>query len=60
LHSNGYLSFEGAYDLFQEQILVCHEADVDLIVVEAMRDLLEAKAAILAAQENAIHLFLLS
>ncbi len=46
----GTLSFEEAYDIFSEEI----EAgkDADLIVIETMTDLYEAKAALLAAKEH--------
>lgn len=46
----GDLKFEEAYDIFKEQILAGRNAD--LIVFETMTDLLEAKAAVLAAKEN--------
>jgi len=46
----GTLSFEEAYDLFKEEILAAKGAD--LIVIETMTDLLETKAAVLAAKEN--------
>lgn len=46
----GDLSFEEAYELFAEEV----EAgkDADLIVIETMTDLYEAKAALLAAKEH--------
>ena len=46
----GTLSFEEAYDIFREMVLAADEAD--LIVIETMTDLLETKAALLAAKEN--------
>ncbi len=46
----GTLSFEEAYDIFKEMVLAAKDAD--LVVVETMTDLLEAKAALLAAKEN--------
>ena len=46
----GDLSFEEAYDIFREMVLAAEKAD--LIVIETMTDLLEAKAALLAAKEN--------
>ena len=48
----GTLSFEEAYGLFAEQAQAAQAAGCDLIVVETMSDLLEAKAAVLAACEN--------
>lgn len=50
LEPTGSLSFEEAYDIFKEQVLAGKESD--LIVFETMTDLLEIKAAILAAKEN--------
>jgi len=46
----GRLSFEEAYDIFKELILA--GKDADLIAIETMADLYEAKAALLAAKEN--------
>lgn len=48
----GTLSFEEAYNIFKEQIIVGTKAGADLILIETMSDLYEAKAAILAAKEN--------
>ncbi|MDR1334334.1 MAG: homocysteine S-methyltransferase family protein [Holosporaceae bacterium] len=53
LQPNGCLPFDEAYSLFQEQIIAGRDAGVDLVIIETMSDLLEAKAAVLAAQENA-------
>lgn len=50
LEPTGSLSFEEAYDIFKEEILAGKDADV--IVIETMTDLLETKAAVLAAKEN--------
>ncbi|MDR2681947.1 MAG: homocysteine S-methyltransferase family protein [Holosporaceae bacterium] len=52
LEPNGCLSFEEAYVLFQEQVLAGERAGADLIIIETLSDLLEVKAAVLAAQEN--------
>ena len=48
----GTMSFDEAYDLFAEQVCAAHAAGADLFVIETMADLLEAKAAVLAAKEN--------
>ena len=48
----GSLSFDDAYDIFAEQARAAEAAGCDLIVVETMTDLLEAKAAVLAAVEQ--------
>lgn len=50
LEPNGTMSFEEAYDIFKETVIAGRGADV--IVIETMTDLLEAKAALLAAKEN--------
>ena len=48
----GSLAFNEAYDIFAEQARAAEAAGCDLIVVETMTDLLEAKAAVLAAVEQ--------
>ena len=48
----GTLSFDEAYELYRELVLVGAEAGADLAVIETMSDLLEAKAALLAVKEN--------
>ncbi len=48
----GSLKFEEAYNIFKEQVLAGTKAGVDLILIETMSDLYEAKAAVLAAKEN--------
>lgn len=50
LEPSGLLPFEEAYDIYKE--IVIAGQDVDLIVFETMTDLLECKAAVLAAKEN--------
>jgi len=52
LEPMGTLSFERAYDLFREMAEAGAKAGADLIVVETMTDLYEAKAALLAAKEH--------
>lgn len=51
LEPAGTLSFDEAYALFAEEVDAAAEAD--LIVIETMTDLYEAKAAVLAAREHA-------
>ena len=46
----GTLAFEEAYDIFAEMVEAGREAD--LIVIETMTDLQEARAALLAAKEH--------
>ena len=48
----GTLSFDDAYDLFAEQVRAADAAGCDLVIVETMADLREAKAAVLAAVER--------
>lgn len=50
LEPTGNLSFEEAYDFFKEQVECAEHADI--IAIETMTDLLEMKAAVLAAKEN--------
>ena len=50
LEPTGNLSFEEAYDIFKEEVVAAKDADI--IVIETMTDLLETKAAVLAAKEN--------
>jgi 5-methyltetrahydrofolate--homocysteine methyltransferase len=48
----GKLEFDEAYEIFKEQVDVGVKAGADLIIIETMSDLYEAKAGILAAKEN--------
>lgn len=48
----GTLSFDEAYEIFKEQVLAGVKAGADIILIETMTDIYEAKAAILAAKEN--------
>lgn len=48
----GDLGFEEAYELFTEIVLVGVKAGADLVLIETMSDLLEVKAALLAAKEH--------
>lgn len=52
LEPMGILGFEDAYGIFKRQIIQGVKSGVDLILIETMTDLYEAKAAILAAKEN--------
>ncbi|MBU5676457.1 homocysteine S-methyltransferase family protein [Alkaliphilus sp. MSJ-5] len=52
LEPMGTLSFEEAYNVFKRQVVQGVKSGVDLILIETMTDLYEAKAAILAAKEN--------
>ncbi|MGM0213572.1 homocysteine S-methyltransferase family protein [Enterococcus sp. AZ109] len=48
----GTLSFDQAYDMFAEQVIVAEKAGADVVILETMSDLLETKAAVLAVKEN--------
>ncbi|WP_330571299.1 homocysteine S-methyltransferase family protein [Marinisporobacter balticus] len=48
----GTLSFDESYEVFKEQVTVGAASGADLILIETLSDLYEAKAAILAAKEN--------
>ncbi len=48
----GTLSFLEAYELFKEQAVLGERAGADLVIIETIADLYEAKAAILAVKEN--------
>ncbi len=48
----GTLSFDDAYDTYRDMVIAGADAGADLIVIETMTDLYEAKAAVLAAKEN--------
>ena len=48
----GTMSFEEAYDVFAEQVDAIVAAGCDLVLIETMADLREAKAALLAAKER--------
>lgn len=48
----GTMSFDEAYDIYKEMVIAGEAAGADLIVLETLSDLYEAKAAVLAAREN--------
>ncbi len=50
LEPTGTLPFDTAYDYYKRQIVA--GIDADLIVIETQTDLMEVKAAVLAAKEN--------
>ncbi|RCW47740.1 MULTISPECIES: homocysteine S-methyltransferase family protein [unclassified Halanaerobium] len=52
LEPMGSLTFDEAYQLFKQQVKIGEEAGADLIHIETIADLYEAKAAVLAAEEN--------
>ena len=52
LEPMGTLTFEAAYDVFAEMMAAGAQAGADLVAIETMTDLYEAKAALLAAKET--------
>ena len=48
----GTMPFDEAYELFAEQVRAAESAGADIVLIETMADLLEMKAAVLAAKEN--------
>ncbi|KNF07324.1 methionine synthase [Gottschalkia purinilytica] len=48
----GTTSFEEAYEIFKRQVVAGAEAGADIILIETIADIYEAKAAVLAAKEN--------
>ena len=52
LEPTGTLSFEEAYEMYAEVVKAGSNAGADLVVFETMTDLLDVKAAVLAAKEN--------
>ena len=47
----GTLPFEEAYEIFAEQVRAVVDAGCDIVLIETMTDLREAKAAVLAAKD---------
>ncbi|MCL2721141.1 MAG: homocysteine S-methyltransferase family protein [Treponema sp.] len=52
LEPMGTLKFDEAYELFAQQVLTGVKEGADVIYIETMTDLYEAKCAVLAAKEN--------
>ncbi len=52
LEPMGTLSFDKAYEIFKRQAIQGEKCGADLIIIETMMDLYEAKIAVLAAKEN--------
>lgn len=52
LEPMGTLSFDRAYEIFKRQAVQGEKSGADLIIIETMMDLYEAKVAVLAAKEN--------
>jgi len=52
IYPSGDLDFDEAYDVFKEICIIGEKNGADLIVIETMGDIAEARAAVLAAKEN--------
>ncbi|MBC5998224.1 homocysteine methyltransferase [Romboutsia ilealis] len=52
LEPMGTLSFDRAYEIFKRQAVQGEKSGANLIIIETMMDLYEAKAAVLAVKEN--------
>lgn len=52
LEPMGELSFDDAYNLFAEQVILAEKYGVDMYTIETMTDLYETKVAVLAVKEN--------
>lgn len=52
LEPMGTLTFDEAYEIFKEVVLLGEKYNVDLYIIETMADLNEARAAVLAVKEN--------
>ncbi|QZY56073.1 homocysteine S-methyltransferase family protein [Crassaminicella profunda] len=52
LEPMGTLTFHDAYEIFKEQVIIGEKSGADILLLETLSDLYEAKAAILAAKEN--------
>ena len=52
LEPMGTLSFDEAYEIFKRQVVQGEKSGADIILIETMTDLYEAKAALLASKEN--------
>ena len=52
LEPMGTLSFDRAYEIFKRQAIQGEKSGADLVIIETMMDLYEAKAAVLAVKEN--------
>ena len=48
----GTLRFERAYEVYKRQMEAGEKAGADLVIIETISDIFEAKAAVLAAKEN--------
>lgn len=48
----GTVSFEKAYDVFKRQVIAGVKAGADIVLIETISDIYEAKAAVLAVKEN--------
>lgn len=52
LEPSGHLSWEDAYEIYKEQVLLGAENGVDILLLETQTDLAELKCAVLACKEH--------
>ena len=52
IYPSGDMAFDDACDIFKEICIIGEKAGADLVVIETMGDIAEARAAVLAAKEN--------
>ena len=52
MEPNGNLTFEEVYESVARQVRVGANSGADLVIIETLADVYEAKAAVLAAKEN--------
>lgn len=52
LEPMGTLSFDKAYEIFKRQAIQGEKSGANIVIIETMMDLYEAKAAVLAVKEN--------
>ena len=52
IYPSGDMAFDDAYDMFKEICIIGEKAGADLVAIETMGDIAEARAAVLAAKEN--------
>ena len=52
MEPTGTVTFEQAYEIFKRQVIAGAKAGADIILIETISDIYEAKAAVLAVKEN--------
>ncbi len=52
IYPSGDMSFDEAYEIFKEMCIIGEKNGAEVVVIETMGDIAEARAAVLAAKEN--------